>query len=111
MPGALKSQSGGTDYPSQSRKYGGGTVKSRAREQGFELHSQTDMDLPVQGAKTFWSKTKQLSDSDSEQGVLQSGKGNSSEILKTVSVMITDGSRERNDDVSTTASTRRFEHV
>jgi hypothetical protein len=110
MPGAMKSQSGGTEYASQSRKYVGETTKSRAREQGFELHSQTDMELPVQGTKAYWGKTKQMSDSDSEQGVLQPGKGNNGEILKTVSVMITDRSRGV-DDASSGESVKRFEHV
>jgi hypothetical protein len=116
MPGAMKSQSGNTGYGKNTyANHGGATVKSRAREQGFELGSrgEHDMDLPVQGAKTFWGKGKQLSDSDSEQGVLRdgSGKNGGGEIMKTVSVMITDRSRSVRDDESTSESMRKFEHV
>jgi len=38
----MKSQSYLTDLTTQSDSYGGGTIESRARGQGFELHSHSD---------------------------------------------------------------------
>ncbi|RDL37066.1 uncharacterized protein BP5553_04499 [Venustampulla echinocandica] len=111
MPGLMASMSGTHRSGNHTNVYASGmsAQKSyRGQGNGFELQSATDIELPVQGNTSIWSKNEPLEDDDSGKAVLgEGGSMGRGEIRKTVSVTITDSKAK--DNVSGHNNNSRFE--
>ncbi|KAE9365448.1 hypothetical protein N431DRAFT_101027 [Stipitochalara longipes BDJ] len=99
-PGFLSSIGASDNYPTQTRKYGGGTAISRmtANHPGFELSSQTNLGFPPKnpnvGNKSWIDfetkasrESESVGDAESERAIVEK-EVREGEIRKTVRVMV-----------------------